>query len=92
MTHELKNGSKSALPFRGGNWENSVRAGVFALYLNDPRTLSHGNVGFRAALPSRPDAQGLRALCQRRGDKGTCPRPASPGVGKNKAPWKPLVA
>lgn len=91
VTHEQK-GNKSVLPFRGGQWNNAERAGVFALYLNDPRTISNGNVGFRAALPSRPDAQGSRALCQCRGDKGTCLQLALSMAGKNKIPWKPLVA
>lgn len=50
VTHEFF-GNRSALPLRGGNWDNVVRAGVFALYLNDPRVNSNHNVGFRAALP-----------------------------------------
>ncbi len=58
---------------RGGNWGNGAGAGVFALNLNNPRTIANANVGFRAALPSKPDTQGLRALLQSRGDKGTCP-------------------
>ena len=52
VTHELKNGSKSALPLRGGQWTDSSWAGVFALNLNVARTNSWNNVGFRAALPS----------------------------------------
>jgi len=75
VTHELKNGSKSALPLRGGNWDNTSWAGVFALNLDCSRAHSNHNVGFRAASPSQPDTQGSRALFQRRGDKGICPRP-----------------
>ena len=50
VTHELKNGSKSALPLRGGNWNDGAGAGVFALNLMEPRTDSLSNVGFRAAF------------------------------------------
>ena len=39
------------LPFRGGDWDDSASAGVFALYLNNHRAASGPNVGFRAALP-----------------------------------------
>ena len=38
------------LPLRGGNWNNTASAGVFALNLNDPRVNSNHNVGFRSAL------------------------------------------
>ena len=90
VTHELKNGSKSALPFRGGNWNDASRAGVFALNLDWPRTNSNWNVGFRAALPLRPDAQSLRALCQCEGDKGGCFH-AVQVRQKTQTSWKPLV-
>ena len=36
---------------RGGNWNNGTQAGVFALNLNNRRSNSYHNVGFRAALP-----------------------------------------
>ena len=39
------------LPFRGGDWNDSASAGVFALNLNNPRANSGTDVGFRAALP-----------------------------------------
>ena len=68
-------GDKSALPFRGGDWNNDAGAGVFALYLNNPRTHSNANVGFRAASPPQPDTQSSRALFQRRGIKGFAPLP-----------------
>ena len=61
------------LPLRGGNWNDSSRAGVFALNFNNPRGISNSNVGFRAASPPQPDIQSLRALFQRMGDKGICP-------------------
>lgn len=38
------------LPFRGGNWDNGSNAGVFAVNLNDPRSNSNHNAGFRSAL------------------------------------------
>lgn len=37
------------LPFSGGYWYFGASAGLFALGLNDDRTNSHYNVGFRAA-------------------------------------------
>ena len=71
-------GDKSLLPLRGGSyWGNESRAGVFALNLNNPRTLSNANVGFRAASPPHPDIQSLRALFQSRGIKGFAPLPRS---------------
>lgn len=44
------NAEAERLPLRGGNWHNGAGAGVFALYLNSPRTLSNHGVGFRAAF------------------------------------------
>lgn len=35
---------------RGGNFNNGGNAGVFALNLNNTRTNSNNNIGFRAAL------------------------------------------
>jgi sulfatase modifying factor 1 len=60
------------LPFRGGNWANGVAAGVFALRMNNTRANSDNNIGFRAALLSKPDAADLRVCFQRREDKGAC--------------------
>jgi hypothetical protein len=34
---------------RGGNWNNSSNAGVFALNLNNARSIVNNNVGFRPA-------------------------------------------
>lgn len=39
-----------ALPFRGGRWMYGSEAGVFALYLDDPRSNSSYDIGFRSAL------------------------------------------
>ena len=71
-TKMRKTGDKPTLPLRGGNWDNAARAGVFALNLNNPRANSNGNIGFRAAFLSPPDAQGLRAKGQSRETKGAC--------------------
>ena len=38
------------LPFRGGTWNNSSSAGVFALSLHAPRSHSHSSYGFRSAF------------------------------------------
>ena len=35
------------LPIRGGNWNNTANAGVFALNLNNPRSNVNTNIGFR---------------------------------------------
>lgn len=40
------------LPIAGGNWNNGANAGVFYLNLNNTRTNSNSNIGFRSALPS----------------------------------------
>lgn len=44
------------LPLRGGDWNNGSTAGVFALNLNNVRTIVSSNVGFRPALGNRPKA------------------------------------
>lgn len=67
------NGADERLPSRGGSyWDDQSGAGVFALYLAVPRGHSAAGVGFRAALPSKPDTQSSRAVRQCRGDKGAC--------------------
>lgn len=40
------------LPICGGNWNNGSNAGVFNVNLNNTRTNSNSNIGFRSALPS----------------------------------------
>lgn len=37
------------LPIRGADWSDTAHAGVSALYLGDPRSISDVHVGFRAA-------------------------------------------
>jgi hypothetical protein len=58
------------LPFRGGSFNNGVAAGVFALNLNNPRANSNNNIGFRAALLSKPEVITSRGCIQCREDKG----------------------
>ncbi|MGJ9460135.1 hypothetical protein [Oceanobacillus sp. CF4.6] len=38
------------IPLRGGNWNNGANAGVFYLNLNNERSNSNSNIGFRSAL------------------------------------------
>ena len=33
--------------YRGGNWNNGSNAGVFNVNLNNPRSNSNSNIGFR---------------------------------------------
>ena len=58
------------LPLRGGNYHDGASAGVFALLLNNARSLSNGNVGFRAALPSRQILEPYGVSISYRGIKG----------------------
>ncbi len=58
------------MPLRGGGYNTTLQAGVFALNLNNRRSISNGNVGFRAALPSKSDTYALRGISQYRGIKG----------------------
>jgi len=77
------------LPLRGGNWNNGGAAGVFALNLNNTRTNSDNNVGFRSALLSQPDVADSRVCIQRREDKGAYLLAA---WQKSKLLWMPIVA
>lgn len=43
------NNSGERLPFCGGYWGNTSDAGVFSVGLNDPRSNSYANIGFRSA-------------------------------------------
>ena len=63
------------MPLRGGRYNTTMQAGVFALNLNNRRSLSEWNVGFRAALPSKPDTYTLRGAGQCRGIKGFASMP-----------------
>lgn len=43
------NNSGERLPFCGGDWFNTSDAGVFYVGLNNPRSYSYSNIGFRSA-------------------------------------------
>ena len=60
------------LPLRGGDWNNGSTAGVFALNLNNVRTIVSSNVGFRPALGNRPKAvpQGAPSSALPKGNEG----------------------
>ena len=47
------NSSGERLPYRGGHWSNGSNAGLGALNLNNPRSNSNTNIGFRPALEER---------------------------------------
>ena len=44
------NGGLWRVPIRGGNWNNEHNAGVFNCNLNNARSNSNSNIGFRSAL------------------------------------------
>ena len=44
------NGAEERLPFRGGCWGSGVGAGMFTLYLGNPRSNTGAIFGFRAAF------------------------------------------
>lgn len=46
------NAEGERLPLRGGSWNNGASAGVFALYLNSPRSSVSTGIGFRSAFVS----------------------------------------
>lgn len=52
------------LPLFGGDWNDGASAGVFALNLNNNRTNSNDNVGFRSALLSLPEGINSRVYIQ----------------------------
>ena len=43
------NNSDERLPICGGGWDGASNAGVFSVYLSDPRSYSYTNIGFRSA-------------------------------------------
>ena len=46
------------LPICGGNWNNTSNAGVFNVNLNNERSNTNDNIGFRSALPSYARSSG----------------------------------
>lgn len=64
------------MPIAGGNWNNGASAGVFALNLNNLRSNSNNNIGFRSALPSYARSERrLRTQLQREGIKESASAP-----------------
>ncbi|KLU66721.1 formylglycine-generating sulfatase enzyme [Desulfosporosinus acididurans] len=43
------------LPYRGGNWGYGSSAGVFSLFLYNPRSIVNTNIGFRSAFVQIPE-------------------------------------
>lgn len=58
------------LPLCGGRWNNGANAGVFNVNLNNPRSISNSNVGFRSALLSYARGGKFKDLPTVREDKG----------------------
>nr|DAQ13931.1 MAG TPA: Sulfatase modifying factor [Caudoviricetes sp.] len=58
------------LPLCGGRWNNGANAGVFNVNLNNPRSNSNSNVGFRSALPSLVRCCKLKGLHPEQKGKG----------------------
>ena len=78
---EVATGSGSRrqrLALRGGNYNNGGGAGLFALNLNNMRTLRNRNVGFRPALAPSLEAAWPR-LCGQQGQKGITSPPTLVG-------------
>ena len=48
--HRWMNNSGERLPICGGGWDVGATAGVFAVYLINPRSLAFRNIGFRSAF------------------------------------------
>ena len=58
------------LPICGGSWNNTSNAGVFNVNLNNPRSNSNSNIGFRSALLSYARGGMFKDLPTVREDKG----------------------
>ena len=70
----------SRLPIAGGNWRNTSNAGVFYLNLNNTRSNSNSNIGFRSALPSY--AGSVRGPWTPRQCEGIKESISAPGYGR----------
>ncbi|MBT2979907.1 RNA-dependent DNA polymerase, partial [Vibrio anguillarum] len=55
--------ARNRFPLRGGNWNNGANAGLGALNLNNARSNSNSNIGFRPALESARSTP-LKGGCQ----------------------------
>lgn len=69
----------------GGNWNNAANAGVFNVNLNNPRTNSNFNIGFRSALLSYARIGWFKNHQTVRENKGACFR-SGPADGRRKIP------
>lgn len=71
----------------GGNWNNGTNAGVFYVNLNNLRSNSNGNIGFRSALPCLPDIihSWVHGQCDKGKESVSAPEPFWFPV-KNKKP------
>lgn len=63
------------MPICGGNWNNTGNAGVFYVNLNNTRSNSNSNIGFRSALPSMSEPGRLRTSRQYEGIKESASAP-----------------
>jgi len=65
------------MALRGGNWNNGVQAGVFALNLNNLRSNTNTNIGFRPALYDSQKAMRPRDIVQCNKQRAPDPRPSA---------------
>ena len=74
------------IPIRGGNWNNGSNAGVAALNLNNLRSNSNNNIGFRPALTSHqmPRVYGLADSVQ--GKRRRAPSPCRENINSPARP------
>ena len=49
------NNSGERLPVCGGSWHSASYAGVFSVYLSNPRSYSYTGIGFRSAYYGKLD-------------------------------------
>jgi hypothetical protein len=65
------------MPRRGGNWNNGGNAGVFACNLNNVRSNSNSNIGFRPALGEPSEVAASRGRIQNTPERTCDPRPSA---------------
>lgn len=65
------------LPIRGGNWNNGSNAGLAALNLNNARSNTSTNIGFRPALEASQKRYWSRLYRQRTFKRALNPRPSA---------------
>jgi len=62
------------MALRGGNWNNGAQAGVFTLNLNNLRSNTNTNIGFRPALYDSQKVMILRDIIQCNKQRALNPR------------------